>query len=69
MSVLQHFEEYQKARVKFVGAVAEAAADAGAEAEADGRADAETVDATAVTVEGLRWSAGGRERAAALNGR
>lgn len=25
MSVLQHFEEYQKARVKFVGAVAEAA--------------------------------------------
>ena len=33
------------------------------------RADAETVDATAVTVEGLRWGAGGRERAAALNGR
>ena len=33
------------------------------------RADAETVDATAVRVEGLRWGAGGRERAAAINGR
>ena len=33
------------------------------------RADAETVDATGVIVEGLPWSKGGRERAAAINGR